>query len=163
MDVCSLDWGAIAGFAGAVATIGTGAIALYISNQWRKQKGSEVVANEAESLTLLLNEYEEEYMTVHSSIVNKEKITLEINRLKDLALKVRRQTQFFYQLTNEEEQSILDSKNDLTNYYKKLERLQKMSFNDAIADRDGVHLAEHVGNSLKTLRTILIKYFKYQK
>ncbi|MCH7336482.1 hypothetical protein [Acinetobacter sp. NIPH 2699] len=163
MDVCSLDWGAIAGFAGAVATIGTGAIALYISNQWRKQKGSEVVANEAESLILLLNEYEEEYMTVHSSIVNKEKITLEINRLKDLALKVRRQTQFFYQLTNEEEQSILDSKKDLTNYYKKLERLQQMSFNDAIADRDGVHLAEHVGNSLKTLRTILIKYFKYQK
>lgn len=163
MDVCSLDWGAIAGFAGAVATIGTGAIALYISNQWRKQKGSEVVANEAESLILLLNEYEEEYMTVHSSIVNIEKITLEINKLKDLALKVRRQTQFFYQLTNEEEQSILDSKNDLTNYYKKLERLQQMSFNDAIADGDGVYLAERVGNSLKTLRTILIKYFKYQK
>lgn len=163
MGVYSLDWGAIAGFAGAVATIGTGAIALYISNQWRKQKGSEVVANEAESLILLLNEYEEEYMIVHSSIVNKEIITLEINRLKDLALKVRRQTQFFYQLTNEEEQSILDSKNDLTNYYKKLERLQQMNFNDAIADREGVHLAEHVGNSLKTLRTILIKYFKYQK
>ncbi|WP_336153030.1 hypothetical protein [Acinetobacter ursingii] len=163
MDVCSLDWAAIAGFAGAVATIGTGAIALYISNQWRKQKGSEVVANEAESLILLINEYEEEYMNIHSSILNMDKITLEINKLKELALKVRRQSQFFYQLTNEEEQSILDLKNDLTNYYKKLERLHEMNFSDAIADREGVYLAEHVGNSLKTPKKILIKYFKYQK
>ncbi|QDK96707.1 hypothetical protein FM020_01800 [Acinetobacter tandoii] len=98
MGVCSWDWGAIGSIAGALATLGAGLIALWISHQWRKQKGSEVIANEAESLILLLNEYEEEYMAVHSSIVNKEKITLEINKLKDLALKVRRKTQFFISL-----------------------------------------------------------------
>lgn len=163
MDVCSWNWGVIANFAGAIATIGTGAIALYISNQWRKQKGSEVEANEAESLILLINEYEEEYMNIHSSILNMDKITLEINKLKELALKLRRQSQFFYQLTNEKEQPILDLKNDITNYYKKLERLHQMSFSDAIADREGVYLAEHLGNRLKTPKMILIKYFKYQK
>ncbi|CAM4357512.1 hypothetical protein [Acinetobacter pragensis] len=55
MDVCSLDWGAIAGFAGAVATIGTGAIALYISNQWRKQKGSEVLSSICKDSYMNLN------------------------------------------------------------------------------------------------------------
>lgn len=159
----SWDWGVIAGFAGAVATIGTGGIALYISNQWRKQKGSEVVANEAESLILLINEYEEEYMAVHSSIVNKEKTNLEINKLKEITLRVRRQSQFFYQLTNEGEQSILDLKNDLTNYYKKLEKLHQMNFIDAIQDKEGVHLAENIGNKLKIPKNVLIKYFKYQK
>ena len=163
MGISSWDWGAIGSIAGALATLGTGLIALWIAYQWRYQKSSEVVANEAKSLILLINEYEEEYMVVHSSIVNKEKTNLEINKLKGLTQKVRRQTQFFYQLTNEEEQSILDLRKDLTYYYKKLERLHQMSFNDAIVDKEGVYLAEHVGNRIKTLKMILIKYFKYQK
>lgn len=53
MEVCSWDWGAIAGFTGAGATLTTGVIALCIFRQWRDQKGSEVIANEAK---LIINE-----------------------------------------------------------------------------------------------------------
>jgi len=48
MDVCSWDWGAIATFTG------TG-VALYISKEWRNQKGKEVLANEAKSIINELN------------------------------------------------------------------------------------------------------------
>lgn len=49
MEVCSWDWGAIATFIGAgIASI----TAWLISKQWRDQKGSEVIANEAKSLFL---------------------------------------------------------------------------------------------------------------
>jgi hypothetical protein len=53
MDACNWDWGAIAGFTGAVATLSTGAVALYIYNRWRVQKSAEVIANEAK---LIINE-----------------------------------------------------------------------------------------------------------
>lgn len=43
MDVCNLDWSAIAGFVGA-------GVALFISQQWKDQKGSEVIANEAKEV-----------------------------------------------------------------------------------------------------------------
>lgn len=51
MEVCSWDWGAIATFTG-------GGIALYISWQWRSQKGSEVIANEAVKAFKVLSEIE---------------------------------------------------------------------------------------------------------
>ncbi len=45
MDVCSWDWGAIAGFTGAGATIYAAHVALSISNQWKVQKRSEIISD----------------------------------------------------------------------------------------------------------------------
>ena len=54
MDVCSWDWGAIGSFVGAGATlIGAGIasfVAWCISKQWKNQKGTEVIANEAKTI-----------------------------------------------------------------------------------------------------------------
>lgn len=47
MDVCSWDWGAIAGFMGAGATIYAAHVALSISNQWKVQKRSEIISDMA--------------------------------------------------------------------------------------------------------------------
>lgn len=48
MDVCSWDWGAIATFIGA-------GVALFISWQWKQQKASEVIANEAKKYIVNLS------------------------------------------------------------------------------------------------------------
>lgn len=55
MDVCSWDWGAISTIIGAGIASAT---ALYISRQWRNQKGSEVIANEANKAFKVLSEIE---------------------------------------------------------------------------------------------------------
>lgn len=44
MDLCVVDWKAITPL---VASLFAACVALYISNKWNKQKGSEVIANEA--------------------------------------------------------------------------------------------------------------------
>ena len=43
MDLCIVDWGAVATIAAALIASGT---AVCIFEQWRDQKGSEVIANE---------------------------------------------------------------------------------------------------------------------
>ena len=57
MEVCSWDWGAIGSFLGAGATLYAACIALSISNEWRNEKGSEVVANECKLILLELNKF----------------------------------------------------------------------------------------------------------
>lgn len=57
MEVCSWDWGAIAGFTGAGATIIAAIVAWNISEKWRDQKGDEILSNEAKNLILILEEY----------------------------------------------------------------------------------------------------------
>lgn len=47
MDLCTWDWGAIGSILGAGATFIAAGVALYIFTQWKNQKASEVVANEA--------------------------------------------------------------------------------------------------------------------
>ncbi|MGQ1276548.1 hypothetical protein [Acinetobacter baumannii] len=54
MEFCSLDWGAIAGFAGVGATIIAARVAWNISEEWKNQKGSEVIAEEAKEVIKLL-------------------------------------------------------------------------------------------------------------
>lgn len=59
MDVCSWDWGAITTITGAGIASAT---AWYISKQWRDQKGSEVISNEAK---LIINDLNVIYETAH--------------------------------------------------------------------------------------------------
>lgn len=81
MEVCSLDWGAIGSFVGAGATIiGAGIasrVAWCISKQWKKQKGSDVVANEAKTVIYNLKKLSRYYYQ-NNNKVNK-------NTIKDVA------------------------------------------------------------------------------
>lgn len=54
MEVCNWDWGAIATLIGAGIASTT---AWCISNEWRNQKGSEVIANECKLILLDLNKF----------------------------------------------------------------------------------------------------------
>ena len=47
MDICAIDWRAVTPLLASIIAAGT---ALYISNRWSKQKGSEVVALEAKEI-----------------------------------------------------------------------------------------------------------------
>ena len=57
MDICSWDWGAIGSIAGAIATFTGAGVALFISWQWKHQKASEVIANEAKKFIVNLSIY----------------------------------------------------------------------------------------------------------
>lgn len=53
MDLCVVDWGPIASLLAALTASCT---ALYISNRWSRQKGSEVLASEAKEIIFLIND-----------------------------------------------------------------------------------------------------------
>lgn len=61
MDVCSWDWGAIATFTGA-------GVALFISWQWKHQKASEVIANEAKKFIVNLSILQSLQSEIHKII-----------------------------------------------------------------------------------------------
>ena len=52
MDLCVFDWKAITPICAALIASCT---ALYISNKWNNQKGSEVIANEAKSMIIKIS------------------------------------------------------------------------------------------------------------
>lgn len=52
MEVCSWDWGAIATFTGVGA-------AIWISNQWRDQKGSDVLSSISKEIYMDLDKFED--------------------------------------------------------------------------------------------------------
>lgn len=51
-----INWDVLGSFASAIATFTGAGVALYISNQWRKQKGSEVSSNISTKIYILLDE-----------------------------------------------------------------------------------------------------------
>jgi len=163
MDVCSWDWGAIAGFFGAGATLGTAVIALYISNQWRTQKGSEVIANEAQSLLMLINDYENQCIEIHSAILNQRRAILELENLKATTLTIRSKSQFFYELTNSKEDLLLDLKTEITRVYKRLEKFEGAEFRNIVVDNDFPYLLNVMDEMIKQPKHLLMKYFKHEK
>ena len=72
MNVYNWDWGVIAGFSGAIATLSTGFIALLISSQWRKQKRSEIISNEAAKILVILEDYRENLVDLDHVMNSKE-------------------------------------------------------------------------------------------
>ncbi|EPF73781.1 hypothetical protein [Acinetobacter rudis] len=67
MDLCVFDWKSIAPIIAAlIASSIAATTALYISNKWSGQKGSEVVANEAKNVAIDLEEVESIYLELLS-------------------------------------------------------------------------------------------------
>ncbi|CAM9412198.1 MULTISPECIES: hypothetical protein [Acinetobacter] len=68
MDICSWDWGAIGSIAGAIATFTGAGVALFISWQWKHQKASEVIANEAKKFIVNLSILQSLQSEIHKII-----------------------------------------------------------------------------------------------
>lgn len=85
MEVCSWDWGAIATFTGAGVTILVAIVAYWI---WLKQKGKEVIANEAKEYIYNLSKLESiqtEIETVDTPATRKKELVEEYILYKNKA------------------------------------------------------------------------------
>lgn len=65
MDICAIDWRAVTPLFASILAAGT---ALYISNKWSKQKGSEVVASEAKEIIYKLKDIQRFFSTYNETI-----------------------------------------------------------------------------------------------
>lgn len=77
MDACIIDWSALGSMLGAIATFVGAGVALYISYQWKNQKESEVIANEAKEYIYNLNKLESiqtEIETISTSSIRKKEL-----------------------------------------------------------------------------------------
>lgn len=98
MDIGAWDWSAI-------ATFFTSFIALGIYSNWRKQKAAEVLSIEAKNFLLIITDYRNQLITLHSKIMNhrfsdcnKELIEPELNELISVLRNLRNFDSFFDEL-----------------------------------------------------------------
>jgi hypothetical protein len=84
MEVCSWNWGAIGSFVAAGATVYAAHIALLISNQWRSQKGSEVLAISAKNAIIEIENLDDQLLYIGqrlSKYQNHEDLKLKITEI----------------------------------------------------------------------------------
>ena len=122
MDVCSLDWGAISTIIGAGIASAT---ALYISRQWRDQKGSEVIANEAKSLFYDVCEHRKHIDYILNYEVTKNGLIKAVVGIENLIITINDKISFLYENIDDNERKYsLDfykkSINNLNEYISKL-------------------------------------------
>lgn len=104
MDVCVIDWGAIAGFTGAIAAIASPIIvAIYLYKKWHDQKGKEVIANESKKLIKDLSEL---------SLINQSLRYEGSKNKEDLLNKIMK----FNNLSNESSRSLLFINKSISNH-----------------------------------------------
>lgn len=107
---CSWNWGAIGSIAGAGATLIATIVAICIFKQWRNQKGSEVIANEANEIVKNLSVLHEniKYITTHS--INKNYALSMFKDIEDLSNKNKRELLFLKaSIVNENLEKLLDN------------------------------------------------------
>lgn len=114
MDVCSIDWSAIATFVGVV-------VALYISWQWKRQKGSEVIATEAKNLSLNIIAFKQNYIKVYNYFTftdddNFCKGKAELKKLKIEAFSIRNQIIYFCILSSTKEDLSIKILDEIIHY-----------------------------------------------
>ena len=164
MNVCSWDWGAIAGFSGAGVTLVTGFIALYISHKWREQKGSDVISNEAAKILIILDDYRENLVYLDHEMMrpsrsdNKDKL----EELRQIARQLRSRATLFGELANHEDVAT-EIKTIATIYYGKAKNLNEKSFQEIRANPKSPTLVTEFDDAIKQPKSIIIKCFKHQK
>lgn len=164
MEVCSIDWGAIATFTG-------GAIALYISWQWRNQKGSEVIANEANKAFKVLSEIEILSLSTlkHFNNDNYKHLVITYTEYQDKYEILRDSILLILYVVNDS--SLKDKYSNFNNTYENFSKvisnkLEYDSFNDSNIDEltrnidDIVFTKHHYSNELKI---ILSEYALFKK
>lgn len=122
MDVCSWDWGAIAGFTGAVATIASPIIvAVYLYNQWHDQKGKEVIANEAKTLFYEVCEFHKHIDYLINYEVTDKGLINAFNKIENLIIDINNKILFLEEnVDNKNLESYRRSVNKLNSYISRL-------------------------------------------
>lgn len=156
MDISNWDWG-------ATATLIAAGVAWLISKEWKTQKSSEVIASEAQSLLMLINDYDSQCLEIHSAIMNQRRAIVELENLKNIALKIRSKAQFFYELTFNKHDELLELKDEITRVYKTLEKFEGAEFKNIILDNNFPYLVEVMREVIKEAKYLLMAYFKHQK
>ena len=166
MDVCSWDWGAIAGFTGAGATIIAAIVAWNISEKWRDQKGDEILSNEAKNLILILEEYSDKLEKMHSLIMDPDSNFYhdnEITELKETAYKLGNRSILFSELIENEKELVITIKKLAVKFYHEASNLDKLDLQEIIQSKTSRTLVSRFNNEIKASREFLIKCFKYEK
>jgi len=165
MNICNWDWGVIAGFAGAIATLSTGVIALLISSQWRKQKRSEIMSNEAAKILILLEEYRENLVHLDSEMMNPSKNdnTAKLEELRLVARQLCNSAISFGGLASNERTVTTEIKSIAAQFYSKAKDLDQKSFQEIRDIPKSPILVSGFDDAIKKPKAIMINYFKYQR
>lgn len=157
MDFCSWDWKAIAPFI-------TGSVALFIFYQWRGQKRSEIMSNEAAKILVLLEEYREYLVDLDSEMMKplKDDNTAKLEELRLIARQICNSAISFSGLASNERAIATQIKNTVGTFYNKAKSLDKKSFLEIREDPESPILVSGFDNAIKKPKTILVYYFKYQ-
>lgn len=165
MNVCSWDWGAIAGFSGAAATLLAGGVALFISHKWREQKGSEVISNEAAKILVVLQDYSENIIVLHSLIMNPlaNNNAARVQEFKNTANQLRSQSLLFSELVSDDKDMVLKIRSIAAKFYSETNSLNKMTFKQVINTPTSSTLVSRFDAEIKAPRATIINYFKHEK
>ncbi|MES1965669.1 hypothetical protein M0N77_10110 [Psychrobacter sp. AH5] len=158
MEICSWDWGAI-------ATFTTGIIAFVIFCQWRGQKRSEIMSNEAAKILVILEVYRENLIHLDSEIM-KPSENDNIAKLEELRLVARQLCNSaisFGGLASNERTVATQIKNIAATFYNKAKSLDEKSFQEIRGNPKSPILVSEFDAAIKKPKAIIIHYFKYQK
>lgn len=170
MDICSLNWGAIAGFAGAIATVASPIIvAVYLYRKWHDQKGKEVIANEAKEILKIVEDLKNDYIYTYGnidSLINHEKLfrreDLSKNRINSFINDRKYRDRVSLLLDIIEDNDIKEAQENIKEYGLQFTK-QEMKTNN----KSDLEILEQKLNllvdSLNKLNLILIEYMMYKK
>ncbi len=168
MDIYNWNWGVIAGFTNAIATLLTGLIALLISSQWKKKKRSEILSNEAAKILVILGDYEEILIYLDSEMMKPSKSDNrnKLEELNQIAHQLISRATLFGELATKERDVTIEIKNIAAKLYNRAKNLDDKSFKD-IRDMKGnstdLILISEFNDAIEQPKAIMINYFKHQK
>lgn len=158
MNFFSWDWGAVAPFV-------TGLIAVFIFYQWRNQKRSEIMSNEAAKILIILEEYREKLVFLDSEMMNplENDNTDKIEELRLVARQLCRSAISFGGLDSNERAVAIQIKNISATFYNKAKSLDEKRFQEIRRSPKSPILVSDFDDAIKEPKATLINYFKYQK
>lgn len=119
-----------------IATFFSGLVALVIFTQWNKQKGSEVVANEAKSVIIDLFELYKIFLElIHFNIDSSEELISKIKSFKSVSYSVGAKLTFISKTIHDKDQKIEKNIKKLTELNIKIDKLLEPYLNEIDDER----------------------------
>jgi hypothetical protein len=95
--------------------------------------------------------------------MNQRRAIVELENLKNIALKIRSKARFFYELTFNKHDELLELKDEIIRVYKTLEKFEGAEFNNIILDNNFPFIIEVMRVVIKEPKFLLMAYLKHQK
>jgi hypothetical protein len=159
MDVCIIDWSALGGILGAIATFGGTVVALYIFKQWRNQKSSEVISKFAQELIIKDMELHEYVLEIKSK---------ELEDLKYKLLNYSNNIKLFIKLIDNNDNisflnEVYDNYRDNLFKYLRNENFNENEFRKKYKEVFTKYKDEDKDKEVNKYHLLLISYIKYKK